>query len=118
MKPQNGGRTMDTKRLKDLKIIRSALRELGYTSKRKEEYEIASFLMAALAVGPNYKKIASLLKINPETSYKLSTRARRAGIFVGDNISAEWGDPKNGSIAFGLDVLVMEGKLKRDEVAA
>lgn len=109
---------MSAKRLEKLKVVRSALRELGYTVKSKQEYEIASFLMAALAVGPNYKKIAHLLDIDSEKSRRLSTRARNAGIFVGESIRAQWNDKKDGGVAFACDVLVMQGKLKRDTIAA
>lgn len=84
--------------------------------KTSKDYNSAAFLMASLFVGPNYKKIANLLRMNKDKAYAFSTIARRQKIFVGDDIRAQWSDPKNGSMAFCCGVLVLEGKLHRDKV--
>jgi hypothetical protein len=77
-------------------------------------FQATMVLLASELVGPYVDRIAMFVGYAPGLVQVIAARLQEAKIWEGDEVRCEsWFDPKNGAMAFMLDVLVAEGKVMR-----
>lgn len=77
-------------------------------------FQSAMILLASELVGPYVDLIATFLGYPPSLVQVMAVRLYEAKIWVSGEVRCEsWFDPKTGAVAFGLDLMVTEGKLIR-----
>lgn len=94
--------------------LERAVRELDPDLKSdSEEYEASLVLLASAFVGTSRKKLVGLTGVHHTKVAKFSRNLREGGVWQGRKVLANWGDPAEGGIAFGLDMCVALGWMKR-----
>lgn len=71
-------------------------------------------LLTSDLVGPYPDRIAKFVEYPPSLVQVMAARLYEAKIWESDEVRCEsWFDPRMGAVAFGLDLMVTEGKLIR-----
>lgn len=78
-----------------------------------EDYQATLTLLASTRVGPNIRKIVSVTGLPTRVVSFFAANLKKNGVWKNGRIYADWGDEKNGGIAFGLDCLVARGLMDR-----
>jgi hypothetical protein len=77
-------------------------------------FHAAMVLLASELVGPYVNRVSTFLNYPLGLVQVVGARLQEAKIWEGDEVSCErWFDPKKGTLAFLLDLMVAEGKLMR-----
>jgi hypothetical protein len=93
---------------RDIWNMDETLAEDSYT------FQAAMVLLASELVGPYSDRIATFVGYPPGLVQVIAVRLQEAKIWENDEVHCErWFDPKQGGLAFLLDVMVAEGKLLR-----
>ena|GEM_PF-7054342 len=97
--------------------VRKEVRRLDPKLKEDDRaFWAATVMLSALVVGANVRRLARFTGYGPEFIWSVRDNLRRGGIWRRDGRTrCEWGDPKNGGVAFWIDVAVAMGYLERHE---
>lgn len=88
-------------------------RVTGVKSSKDQTNIVAAILLTSALVGPNEKKIAEYIKLEPKVVREYGRIAREQGIWEKGKINAEWADKQYGSVALICDALCVLGLLSR-----
>lgn len=75
--------------------------------------QAAATLLSILEVGDKIRTLAGFTGFPQRTISDFVHRLRNNGVLKGGKVYANWADPETGGIAFGCDVLVASGRMRR-----